>query len=86
LVFVSSAGRYIFVKHHLYACSVENEELIRHILFRDFLCLNESARTEYQKLKIDISEETGHDHEKYAKLKETRASSFINRILEKAKA
>jgi GrpB-like predicted nucleotidyltransferase (UPF0157 family) len=72
------------IKHHLYACSEGNEELVRHILFRDFLCLNESARIEYQKLKLNLSEETNHDHKKYAKLKETRASSFINDILEKA--
>lgn len=70
------------IKQHLYACSEENEKLERHILFRDFLCLNESARTEYQKLKLDLSEETNNDHKKYARLKETIASSFINRILE----
>lgn len=34
---------------------------------------------------MSVSKDTNNDHKKCAKLKESRASSFINSILEKAK-
>ncbi len=74
------------IKHHLYACSENNEELNRHIVFRDFLLANDWARDEYQILKLELAEETNHDHKTYAFLKETRASGFVENIIKRAKA
>ena len=61
-------------------------ELERHILFRDFLQNHEWASKEYETLKLSIAEEANHNHKQYAVLKETRAKSFVNNIVEKASA
>jgi GrpB-like predicted nucleotidyltransferase (UPF0157 family) len=74
-----------FIMHHLYVCPSDSEELERHILFRDYLILNEEARIQYQKLKYDIAEKSNQDRKKYAALKEVKGRSFINMIIEKAK-
>lgn len=75
-----------FIIHHLYACPIDSEELKRHILFRNHLIANEDARIEYQNLKYKIAKETNQDKKKYAELKETAASDFINSIIEKVKS
>jgi len=69
------------IKHHLYVCSEDNDELNRHIVFRDFLLANDWARDEYQTLKLKLAEEINHDHKTYALLKETRATTFIEDII-----
>lgn len=73
------------ISHHLYVCPNDSEELQRHILFRDYLRSDESARIQYQKLKYEIAEATNQDKKKYADLKEIRARTFVNDILEKQK-
>lgn len=73
------------IVHHLYVCPTGSKELERHILFRDFLIANQDARSKYQKLKHEIAREAGQDKMKYAQLKEVRAKSFVNSIIEKAR-
>lgn len=72
------------ITHHLYACPVDSEELQRHITLRNYLIANETARTEYQKLKYEIAEAANQDKKQYAALKEVKARAFINNIIEKA--
>jgi GrpB-like predicted nucleotidyltransferase (UPF0157 family) len=59
------------------------EELQNHIIFRNYLITNESARTEYQQLKYKIAEAANQDKKQYAALKEVEARAFINTIIEK---
>lgn len=73
------------LKHHLYVCPIDSEELQRHILFRDFLRKNEWARTEYENLKLELAKEVNHDRKKYAALKEIRAKKWIQSIIDLAK-
>jgi GrpB-like predicted nucleotidyltransferase (UPF0157 family) len=73
------------IAHHLYVCPTDSEELQKHILFRDYLQVNEAARIQYQKIKLEIAEEAQQDKKKYAQLKELKARSFIDVILSKAK-
>ena len=39
------------IKHHLYVCSKDNEELKRHLLFRDHLNKNDNLKMEYNNIK-----------------------------------
>ena len=73
------------ITHHLYVCPMDSEELERHILFRDYLIINEEAKNQYQNLKYEIANEVKQDKKKYAQLKEVKARDFINSIIEKAK-
>ncbi len=73
------------IKHHLYVCEANNEELQRHLIFRDYLRENEEERKEYENLKWEIAEKTNQDRKEYAKLKETMAQEFVDSIIEKAK-
>lgn len=72
------------ISHHLYVCPVDSEEFRRHILFRNHLIDNESARIEYQQLKYEIAAAANQDKKQYAALKEVKARTFINDILAKA--
>jgi GrpB-like predicted nucleotidyltransferase (UPF0157 family) len=72
------------ITHHLYVCPVDSEEFRRHILFRNHLIDNESARIEYQQLKYEIAAAANQDKKQYAALKEVKARTFINDILAKA--
>jgi GrpB-like predicted nucleotidyltransferase (UPF0157 family) len=56
-------GRYAFkyvnkphlMKHHLYVCNKDNEELRRHILFRDYLRLHKEDRDLYGNIKKEMA-------------------------------
>lgn len=72
------------ITHHLYVCPVDSDELRRHILFRNYLIDNETAKTEYQQLKYEIAAAANQDKKQYAALKEVKARTFINDILAKA--
>jgi GrpB-like predicted nucleotidyltransferase (UPF0157 family) len=69
------------IKHHLYVCPADSEELQRHILFRNYLIANEEARIQYQNLKYNIARQANQDKKKYAALKESEARTFINSII-----
>ena len=72
------------IAHHLYVCSIDSEELKRHLLFRDYLSTHAAARNEYQQLKQQLAEEANNDRKRYAQLKEEKAKAFIESILAKA--
>ncbi|MBK7869167.1 MAG: GrpB family protein [Saprospiraceae bacterium] len=73
------------IKHHLYVCHIENEELQRHLVFRDYLIKHEQERKAYEQLKYEIAQMANQDRKVYAALKEMMAKAFIASILEKAK-
>ena len=73
------------ITHHLYVCPSDSAELQRHILFRDYLLVNEEARIQYQNLKYVLAEEAHQDRKKYAALKSEKAQPFIDAIIEKQK-
>jgi GrpB-like predicted nucleotidyltransferase (UPF0157 family) len=73
------------IAHHLYVCKSDSEALERHILFRDYLLVNEEARIQYQNLKYALAEEAHQDRKKYAALKEEKGNAFINAIIALAK-
>ena len=73
------------ILHHLYVCPIDSPELDRHLVFRDYLSANESARQAYEKIKRQIAAESNHDYKTYAQLKETRAKGFILSMIELAK-
>jgi GrpB-like predicted nucleotidyltransferase (UPF0157 family) len=73
------------IAHHLYVCPSDGEELRRYILFREYLIANEDARMAYQDLKYQIAEEARHDRKEYARLKELKATAFINSITDKVR-
>ena len=70
------------IAHHLYVCKNDCEELYRHILSRDYLRKNEIAREFYENLKYQIAEEANQDRKLYANIKELKANSFIDYIIE----
>lgn len=70
------------ISHHLYVCKHDCTELQRHLLFRDYLRKHEVARNFYQNLKYQIAEEANNDKKQYANIKELKANSFINYIIE----
>ncbi len=72
------------IRHHLYACSEKSEELKRHLLFRDYLRANEKSRVAYEVLKFEIAKAANGDTKRYAKMKEMRARTFVEKILLKA--
>ncbi|MBP6686221.1 MAG: GrpB family protein [Lacibacter sp.] len=69
------------IAHHLYVCPAHSEELKRHLLFRNYLRINENARNEYQKLKLALAAKAQQDKKRYAVLKEENAGEFIEKIL-----
>jgi GrpB-like predicted nucleotidyltransferase (UPF0157 family) len=72
------------IAHHLYVCSIDSEELKRHLLFRDYLRTHAAARNEYRQLKLQLAQEANNDRKRYAQLKEEKAKGFIEGILAKA--
>jgi GrpB-like predicted nucleotidyltransferase (UPF0157 family) len=65
------------ISHHLYVCQRENEEMHKHIAFRNYLLKNEEAIRAYEKLKFEIAIEASQDRKKYAAIKEIKAKGFI---------
>lgn len=72
------------VEHHLYVCRVDNQELRRHLLFRDYLRTHEEERKAYESLKYTIAEKAHQDRKVYATLKEHIAREFVASLLKKA--
>jgi GrpB-like predicted nucleotidyltransferase (UPF0157 family) len=70
------------ITHHLYVCKADSKELERHLLFRDYLRKDAFARQYYQQLKLDLAAETNNNKSEYAALKELKANSFINYVIE----
>ena len=73
------------IKHHLYVCPQHSKELERHLLFRDYLRSDKETREQYKTIKLQLAEEANQDRKVYARLKEVKATEFIESILVKAK-
>ena len=73
------------IAHHLYVCAHDCAEAQRHILFRDYIRQHALARDFYMRLKYEIAQEAQEDRKLYAHLKEIKARSFINYIIELSK-
>jgi GrpB-like predicted nucleotidyltransferase (UPF0157 family) len=73
------------IVHHLYVCPFDSPELNRHLLFRDHLRSNASAREAYEKIKREIAEAANHEYKAYAEMKESQAREFILSIIELAR-
>lgn len=70
------------IKHHLYVCHIENEELRRHLRFRARLRADANARLAYEQLKYRIAVLADQDRKTYAALKEEMARNFIETLLQ----
>ncbi len=66
--------------HHLYVCAEGNIELIRHVVFRDYLRKTPGEAMAYGKLKYQLAQQYRYDVEAYCEAK----TSFVNSVLEKA--
>lgn len=53
------------MKHHLYVCEEDSEELKRHITFRDYLRLHDDERDRYGAIKIEMAKKFPHDIDSY---------------------
>jgi GrpB-like predicted nucleotidyltransferase (UPF0157 family) len=74
------------ISHHLYVCDKDNEELNRHILFRDYLNKYDKIKNEYNKIKMEIIGKYGNeDRKKYVSIKETEYKWFFDKVIEEAK-
>ena len=66
-------GRYAFkysnkphlMIHHIYVCNKDNEELYRHITFRDYLRNHKKERDTYSEIKKKMALKYPHDIESY---------------------
>lgn len=66
-----------WMEHHLYVCTKDNEELHRHLKFRNYLRGHLEVANEYEQLKIHLAKNAK------SRLEYTEAKSeFINKILE----
>lgn len=73
------------IDHHLYVCSVDNEEYKRHILFRDYLRNHDEARDRYNQIKEEILAKVGPENRSgYVQMKEDEYRVFFEGIIEKA--
>ena len=72
-----------WIDHHLYVSPLYSRELLRHLLFKEYLLQNQAAREEYLRIKRMVETESGDDRKRYASLKEERAKAFVEEILKK---
>ena len=73
------------IDHHLYVCSINNEEFNRHILFRDYLRTHDEARDRYNQIKEEILAKVGADNRAgYVQMKEDEYKDFFEDVISKA--
>jgi GrpB-like predicted nucleotidyltransferase (UPF0157 family) len=53
------------MKHHLYVCDKNNEELKKHIVFRDWLREHSDDRDMYSKIKVEMAKKYPNDIDSY---------------------
>ncbi|MBM1108198.1 GrpB family protein [Aurantibacter crassamenti] len=70
------------IPHHLYVCPSNSKSLERHILMRNYLRKNDSARIKYQEMKYRLAEKASQNKKLYAELKELNVNAFIDEIIE----
>ena len=74
------------IDHHLYVCSVDNEEYKRHIIFRDYLRNHDEARDRYNHIKEEILAKVGPENRAgYVQMKEAEYGDFFEGIIRNAK-
>jgi GrpB-like predicted nucleotidyltransferase (UPF0157 family) len=73
-------AEYNLPRHHLYVCAEDNEQLRRHLAFRDFLRENGYYHSRLSQLKLALAEECGDD--KYAYM--DGKSALVAEITEEA--
>lgn len=69
-----------WIEHHLYVCTKDNKELLRHLKFRNYLREHPEVAKEYEQLKIFLAKNSKSRLE-YTEEK----SDFINQILDLTK-
>jgi GrpB-like predicted nucleotidyltransferase (UPF0157 family) len=69
------------IPHHLYLCASDNEELSRHLRFRDGLRSDKAARTAYEQIKREVAALAGEERKAYAEVKEKRARDLVESVL-----
>lgn len=57
------------MKHHLYVCPQNSEELHRHIVFRDYLRTHEEPVFEYSRVKEEAAQLYPTDIDRYMEYK-----------------
>lgn len=73
------------IDHHLYVCSVDNEEYKRHILFRDYLKNHDETRDRYNQIKDEILAKVGPENRAgYVQMKEEKYGDFFEDVISKA--
>ena len=73
------------IDHHLYMCSIDNEEYKRHILFRDYLRSHDEARDRYNQIKEEILAKVGSENRAgYVQMKEENYRDFFEDVISKA--
>ncbi|MDP6041533.1 MAG: GrpB family protein [Candidatus Latescibacteria bacterium] len=70
-----------WMNHSLYVCPESSEQLKRHLLFRDYLRINDDARNAYQKIKEDIVARSNGDRKTYVTIKEEEFGDFFEKII-----
>ncbi|MFX3632858.1 MAG: GrpB family protein [Candidatus Pristimantibacillus sp.] len=66
--------------HHLYVCTIENDEYKRHIFFRDYLRRHPEAVRMYGDLKLELAQRFQNDRTAYTNAK----SDIVKEILQSA--
>lgn len=69
------------ITHHIHMVETSSDFFEDHILFRDYLRLNDDARIAYELLKTYLSEKEWNDGNDYAAAK----TNFVRSVLDKAK-
>ena len=72
-------GKEHLMKHHLYVCAKDSDELKRHLAFRDYLRSHPEAVKEYSRVKTEGAQLYPYDIDKYIEHK----SPFIENIYAK---
>ena len=70
-----------WINHHLYVCPQFSEELNRHIIFRDYLRINNIAKKEYELIKVEMAARSDGDRKRYAAIKEAECKAFIDKVI-----
>ena len=71
------------IDHHLYVCTKDNAELLRHLKFRNKLRTSPALVDQYNKIKEEILLKVGPDNRAgYVHMKETDYKWFFEQVLE----
>jgi len=78
-VFCRSEGDDDFMNYHLYVCPKDGKGYLEHIAFRDYLRSNETAKKEYEDLKLRLAELYRNDIDLYCENKTEFVTEILNR-------